>query len=61
MIGPKEVNTRPLQTKRMIQRAAGILESQGASYRDVVRTWFYLDDILAWYPEFNRSRTAVYG
>ena len=27
----------------------------------MVRTWFYLDDILAWYPEFNRSRTAIYG
>jgi hypothetical protein len=26
-----------------------------------VRTWFYLSDILAWYTEFNRSHTAVYG
>ncbi len=51
----------PLQTKRMIQRAAQLLETQGASYRDVVRTWFYLSDILAWYPEFNRSRTSIYG
>jgi enamine deaminase RidA (YjgF/YER057c/UK114 family) len=60
-LGPQQVNTRPLQAKRMIQRAARILESQGASYRDVARTWFYLADILAWYPEFNRSRTAIYG
>jgi enamine deaminase RidA (YjgF/YER057c/UK114 family) len=45
----------------MIQRAARLLDAQGASYRDVARTWFYLDDILAWYPEFNRSRTAIYG
>jgi enamine deaminase RidA (YjgF/YER057c/UK114 family) len=60
-IGPHEVNTPSLQAKRLIRRAAGILESQGASYRDVARTWFYLADILAWYPEFNRSRTAVYG
>jgi enamine deaminase RidA (YjgF/YER057c/UK114 family) len=60
VIGPQQVNTPPLQTKRMIQRAARILESQGTSYRDVVRTWFYLSDILAWYPEFNRARTAVY-
>ena len=42
-------------------KAARLLAAQGASYRDVVRTWFYLDDILAWYPEFNRARTAVYG
>ena len=60
MIGPQEVNTPPLQAKRLIRRAAKILESQGASFRDVVRTWFYLADILAWYPEFNRSRTAIY-
>ena len=26
----------------------------------MVRTWFYLSDILAWYPEFNRARSAVY-
>jgi enamine deaminase RidA (YjgF/YER057c/UK114 family) len=60
VIGPQEVNTSSLQTKRLIRRAEKILESQGASYRDVARTWFYLADILAWYPEFNRSRTAIY-
>ena len=26
----------------------------------MVRTWFYLSDILAWYPEFNQARSAVY-
>jgi enamine deaminase RidA (YjgF/YER057c/UK114 family) len=60
-IGPQPANAQPLQAKRMIRRAAEILESQGASYGDVVRTWFYLSDILAWYPDFNRARTAVYG
>jgi enamine deaminase RidA (YjgF/YER057c/UK114 family) len=53
-------NARPLQTRRLIQRAAHLLEAHGASYRDVVRTWFYLADILAWYPEFNQARSAVY-
>jgi enamine deaminase RidA (YjgF/YER057c/UK114 family) len=60
-LGPQGVNTPFIQTRRMLQRAERIFESQGASYRDVVRTWFYLSDILAWYPEFNRSRTAIYG
>jgi enamine deaminase RidA (YjgF/YER057c/UK114 family) len=59
-LGPREVNTRPLQAKRLLRRAIRVLEAQGASYRDVVRTWFYLSDILAWYPEFNRSRSEVY-
>ncbi len=53
-------NARPLQARRMIQRAAHLLEAHGASYRDVVRTWFYLADILAWYPEFNRARSGIY-
>ncbi len=54
------VKAPSLQTQRLIRRAATILETQGASYRDVVRTWFYLADILAWYPEFNQARSAVY-
>jgi enamine deaminase RidA (YjgF/YER057c/UK114 family) len=54
-------NSRPLQAERLLQRADRLLRTQGASYRDVVRTWFYLSDILAWYPEFNRARTAMYG
>jgi enamine deaminase RidA (YjgF/YER057c/UK114 family) len=60
-LGPQQVNAPSLQVKRMIQRAAEILENQGASYCDVIRTWFYLADILGWYPEFNRARTAIYG
>ena len=53
-------NAPPHQARRMIQRAAHLLEAQGASYHDVVRTWFYLSNILAWYPEFNQARSAVY-
>jgi enamine deaminase RidA (YjgF/YER057c/UK114 family) len=53
-------NARPHQVQRLIHQAARLLETQGASYRDVVRTWFYLQDILAWYPEFNLARSAMY-
>jgi enamine deaminase RidA (YjgF/YER057c/UK114 family) len=28
--------------------------------RDVVRTWFFLDDILGWYGDFNAVRTRLY-
>lgn len=27
---------------------------------DVVRTWFYLDDLLSWYNAFNRARSELY-
>jgi enamine deaminase RidA (YjgF/YER057c/UK114 family) len=60
MVNGNGANARPLQARRMIRRAAAILHSQGASYGDVARTWFYLTDILDWYPEFNEARTAVY-
>jgi len=43
-----------------MERAAAILEQQGSSYQDTVRTWFYLQDILAWYRDFNGARTAAY-
>ena len=56
----KAPKDRSRQIRGLIHQAAGVLEAQGASYRDVVRTWFYLDDILAWYPEFNQARSAVY-
>jgi enamine deaminase RidA (YjgF/YER057c/UK114 family) len=30
------------------------------NFRDVARTWYYLDDILAWYGEFNATRNAFF-
>ena len=33
----------------------------GMNLKDVVRTWFFLDDILSWYGEFNRVRTDVFA
>jgi enamine deaminase RidA (YjgF/YER057c/UK114 family) len=58
--GPGSVNTPPVQTWHMLEQAERILQQQGASYHDVIRTWFYLDDILSWYDEFNKVRNAKY-
>lgn len=33
----------------------------GCKYTDIARTWFYNDDILAWYPPFNKARTEFYS
>jgi enamine deaminase RidA (YjgF/YER057c/UK114 family) len=61
MAGPGNgANARSHQARRLIERAAHLLETQGATYKDVLRTWFYLSDILAWYPEFNQARSAIY-
>ena len=49
-----------LQARQLLARANEILREQGATYRNVVRTWFYLADILSWYPDFNQARTEMY-
>lgn len=36
------------------------LKSNGWSMHDVVRTWFYLTDILDWYDEFNHVRNTFF-
>ena len=51
----------PEQVRRLLERAEGILTRNGASYKHVARTWFYLSDILDWYPEFNKARSEKYG
>lgn len=53
-------NDREEQTIRMLDRANRLLLSQGATYRNVVRTWIYLSDILDWYGKFNRVRNTKY-
>jgi enamine deaminase RidA (YjgF/YER057c/UK114 family) len=36
------------------------LSTAGMSFQHVARTWFYLDDILDWYGDFNRVRTDFF-
>jgi len=43
-----------------IEQAGSLLIAQGLCYRNVVRTWFYLDHIASWYDRFNAIRRAKY-
>jgi len=45
------------QTWRTYQNITGLLESEGASWKDVVRTTCYLRDIERDYEAFNEIRT----
>jgi enamine deaminase RidA (YjgF/YER057c/UK114 family) len=45
----------------LFDRVEGLLQTFGATLHDVVRTWFYLDDILGVYTTFNRVRSARYA
>jgi enamine deaminase RidA (YjgF/YER057c/UK114 family) len=46
--------------RRAFQMLEGTLAQAGFGLGDVVRTWFFLDDLLAWYDAFNRVRAEVY-
>ena len=50
----------PGQTLEVIGSIKTCLEAVGMTFRDVVRTWYYLEDILSWYDGFNRTRTDFF-
>jgi enamine deaminase RidA (YjgF/YER057c/UK114 family) len=58
---PRQIRANPAhQTEEVFELAESALIASGMDFHDVVRTWFYLDRILNWYPEFNRVRTAYF-
>lgn len=48
------------QTRRTYYNVTKLLESEGATWKDVVRTTCYLRDIDRDYAAFNQERTAFY-
>ena len=48
------------QCRRTFYNITGLLEAEGATWHDIVRTTFYLRDIDRDYAEFNEERTAFY-
>jgi enamine deaminase RidA (YjgF/YER057c/UK114 family) len=53
--------TPPEQAREVFEKLQAGLASAGMTMKDIVRTWFYLDDILSWYGEFNRVRNDVFA
>ncbi len=49
------------QTLAVMTTIKAGLETAGMNFRDVVRTWYYLDGILGWYDDFNRARTVFFN
>jgi enamine deaminase RidA (YjgF/YER057c/UK114 family) len=49
------------QTTQVMSDIKGGLRAAGMGFRDVVRTWYYLDGILSWYDEFNHARTEFFN
>ncbi len=52
---------RDVQTRDVLETLAAALAAQGFEFTDTVRTWFYLDRLLEWYPAFNTVRTAFFA
>lgn len=53
--------SREDQTAQTLDDLQAILAQAGFELADTIRTWFFLEHILAWYDDFNRSRTKIYS
>ncbi len=51
---------REKETDEAIKLTETILKDADWSFHNVCRTWFYLDEILDWYGDFNHIRNAIY-
>ncbi len=51
---------KPDQTKEVYAKLETALARAGMNFGHVMRTWFFLDDLLAWYDDFNVVRNAFF-
>lgn len=52
--------SRERQTTAALEVMEAALAGAGMTFANVIRTWFYLDDILDWYGEFNQVRNDFF-
>lgn len=52
--------SRGAQTRGCFGQIEAALQKAGMNFSHVVRTWFYLDELLSWYGEFNAARTQFF-
>ncbi len=61
-LGPNLLSaSRPDQFWQTLEKLVTALDQAGFALADVVRTWFYLDQLLSWYGKFNEARTQLYS
>jgi enamine deaminase RidA (YjgF/YER057c/UK114 family) len=51
---------RSQQARALLERMEAGLQDAGMNFSHVVRTWFYLDNILDWYGPFNAVRDKFF-
>ena len=52
---------RDRQAREVFEVMERALCAAEMSFTDIVRTWFYLDSITAWYDDFNKARTEFFA
>ena len=52
--------SRTAQAAEVLDIIQNTLAGIGMDFRDVARTWFYIDHILDWYTDFNQVRTSFF-
>jgi enamine deaminase RidA (YjgF/YER057c/UK114 family) len=52
--------SKSAQSQELFEQMENALLETGMDMTNVVRTWFFLDDILSWYGEFNGIRTGFF-
>lgn len=57
---PDSSGSRAAQASASLEVMEAALAGAGMSFANVFRTWFYLDDILDWYGEFNQVRNDFF-
>ncbi len=61
-ICPSDIrHSRNAQAREVFEKMEAVLQDVKMTFAHVVRTWFHLDDILAWYGEFNAVRNAFFA
>ena len=60
VVPSRRLPSRADQARHTLVQLDADLAQAGFALADIVRTWFYLEDILSWYDEFNRVRTEIY-
>jgi len=59
-VGEPGAGGRAEQSKRMFEKMESVLRQVGIDMFSVARTWMWLEDILAWYDDFNRVRNDFF-
>jgi len=61
-LGPARTTVaRPEQARATFENLQAGLIGEGMTLKDVARTWFFLDDIVSWYGDFNLVRNDFFA